>query len=245
MSSNAGKLASRLRPSAAMQQAPPDGLGLEPISYVLDAGIVPDAIQGDSSRPVDDIADALPMPKGGACTRPGTELHFSTAFASTTPAGRVALMALPCPNRSDGTLMFVGVDTSPGGGGIVMLETMHPANFGGGVGTFPVFAFDSQSKAVSPGASATFHVKRLGFADVAVTVVVKTLDDSAISGVDFTPINSTLSFASGEVDKTVTVVTIDHGQAGVKRFFLVLQNPQSGALLEFPSQAEIAILGSY
>lgn len=215
------------------------------IAFQLAAGFSPDSIQGSSDRPVDDIVDAIPMPRDGVYTRPGSELHFSTAFAHTTPAGRVAIGLTAPPNVTNGTQMFFGVDTSRGGAGVVMLDTMKPGNFGAGAGIFPAFALNDESVAVAPGNPAALIVRRLGYAACAASVRAQTADDSAVAGVDYVAFDEVLSFASGEVAEDIEIETIDDGQAGVKRFFVVLSNPTTGARLDYPIQAEVQMLGSY
>lgn len=74
----------------------------------------------------------------------------------------------------------------------------------------------------------TYVVSRTGVLDAA-TIQFATSGGTATAGVDFTPVNQTLSFAAGETSKTVTVDVIDNAVAQDSRsVFGVISNPSAG-----------------
>lgn len=90
--------------------------------------------------------------------------------------------------------------------------------------------------------SVTVHVRRRGNLDGAVSVDYTTVEDSATSA-DFTPTSGTLTFASGEYQKTITVPLIDNSlNDGVRRFTVELGNPSSGTFLGGMPTTKVVIL---
>lgn len=81
------------------------------------------------------------------------------------------------------------------------------------------------------GGSLTVTATRLNGTAGAVTVAYATADNSAKSGIDYTGVSGTLSFAAGEATKTFTVAVNDDSQIdGNKIFKVTLSNP-TGAVL--------------
>ena len=77
-----------------------------------------------------------------------------------------------------------------------------------------------------------------------VTVNYATADDTATAGEDYTATSGTLTFASGETEKTVSVAIIDDEvEDSGETFTLVLSDP-SGAVLEDDSEATGTILNT-
>lgn len=222
---------------------PQDNRGFQAFTFPLASGISPDAAQGTDIRPVDDIADFEPLPAKGAITRNGTELHEATAWVYTSPAGRIAILQMPCPNLSDGTQLFAAVDTS--NQAILELFSFKPAAFGDGAGIAPAFKFSGEEAQVVPGIPVTVTIYRTAFVDSPATVLVQSVDGTAVAGVDYLAVHQALNFAAGEVSKTVTVTTIDHGQSGLGQLQLVLSQPGVGSFIDFPGAYNITILGSY
>lgn len=74
-----------------------------------------------------------------------------------------------------------------------------------------------------------------------VSVDYRTADLGALAGSDYTSRTGTLTFAPGEVVKTVTVPLLDDGVAeGIERFSLLLSNPLNATLGDGFALAEIA-----
>ena len=70
-------------------------------------------------------------------------------------------------------------------------------------------------------------VTRTGAAHETVTVDYATLDGTATAHADYAPTRGTLTFATGERAKTVTVAVLDDAHdEGVETLTLVLSNPR-------------------
>lgn len=66
----------------------------------------------------------------------------------------------------------------------------------------------------------------------AVSVQLTTLDDSATAPADYQSVNTTLSFADGEVMRSVEIpIAVDALNEGQEQFFVQLSNPSGGATL--------------
>ena len=78
---------------------------------------------------------------------------------------------------------------------------------------------------------ALIEVQRSGDTNAAVSVSYSTTDGTARAGVDYLTASGTLSFATGEVTKNITVPVIDNGQLnGPRALSLMLTNPIGGTL---------------
>ena len=101
------------------------------------------------------------------------------------------------------------------------------------VGTVPTLEIsDAGTVMEGVGAQVTFTVTRGGDTSVAVDVDYTTANGGASSGLDFTPNSGTLSFASGETEKTVTVDVLDDAVFEIdETFFVNLSNPTGGATI--------------
>ncbi|MSR67366.1 hypothetical protein EXS65_00865 [Candidatus Peribacteria bacterium] len=76
----------------------------------------------------------------------------------------------------------------------------------------------------------------------AVTVNYATNGGSGASGVDYTPVSGTLTFAANEISKTFTVSILTNGNStGGKTVNLILTSPSGGTTLADPSSATITI----
>lgn len=91
--------------------------------------------------------------------------------------------------------------------------------------------------------SVILTVTRSGDTGSAVTVHYATTDGAAQAGSDYTATAGTLSFASGETAKPITVpITDDSADENTEDFGVSLSAPSSGATLGSPSQAIVAIV---
>lgn len=90
--------------------------------------------------------------------------------------------------------------------------------------------------------SITLTVVRSGGIGLAVSVNYASANGTATAGSDYTAVAGTLSFASGETQKTIVVlVTSDSFAEGNETFSVALSNPSAGAALGSPSSETITI----
>jgi len=113
-------------------------------------------------------------------------------------------------------------------------------------GTFtvppPAFSLSSAGYSVSEGdGHATVTINRTG-SIVPASVHFATTGGTATAGSDYTAVSQTVSFASGETSKTVSVPIIDDSQIeGSETVQLSLSSPSAGATLGSPSSATLTI----
>lgn len=108
-------------------------------------------------------------------------------------------------------------------------------------------AFAATIFSVTQGAgSATVTVVRTGNASGAATLQYTANSGTAVSGVDYTPVTGTLSFAAGQTFQQFTVPLLKAGGSGGpnKTILLTLSNPTGGAPLASPSVATIVLVGN-
>ncbi len=107
--------------------------------------------------------------------------------------------------------------------------------------TAPVFTVDEH------GSVATIQVSRTNGSTAAVTVNYTTVDltpgpTAAVANADYLPKSGTLTFASGETNKTITINILDDtGVEFDEEFAIILSNPTGGATLGL-TQTRIAII---
>ena len=91
------------------------------------------------------------------------------------------------------------------------------------------------------GASVDFEVSLSGASASAVTVDYATADGTAAAGADYTTTSGTLTFASGETSKTVSVPVLDdtHDE-GEETFTLTLSNPTGATIADSEATGAIA-----
>jgi len=105
-------------------------------------------------------------------------------------------------------------------------------------------ALQSGSYSVSEaGATISLNVVRGNGDAGAVSVDFSTTDGSATAGSDYQASSGTLSFADGELSKTVQVTILDDAVfEGDELFYVQLSNPQGGATLGNPASAAVTII---
>ena len=123
---------------------------------------------------------------------------------------------------------------------VTLTHTASGADYGSVTGTLvvavndddsttPLIEFTRDTIDTGEGAVAVVRVRKLGGA--AATVDYATADGSATAPADYTAASGTLSFASGETEKTVTVAIVDDGAAdGDEHFTVTLSNPSGASL---------------
>ncbi len=107
-----------------------------------------------------------------------------------------------------------------------------------------IFSFSSPQITAS-GATATLTVQRTGLTNVAVEVDYATMGGSAHSGVNYTPVSGTLTWAAGDTTpRTITITNIRAAESGnAVSILVVLNNPSDGARLGTPAIGEVVIPG--
>jgi poly(3-hydroxybutyrate) depolymerase len=106
------------------------------------------------------------------------------------------------------------------------------------------FAFESANYYVAEDAGVALIGVLRGTDDTnsTVTVSLATADNSATSGLDYTGLTNTLSFAPGERRKVVPVPILNDGiKEGLENFTLILSNPTGGAVLGAPTTTTVYI----
>lgn len=135
---------------------------------------------------------------------------------------------------------------------MMWLDLSSPVNATVPQRLIPAFMFDNDATAGNPGIAVTDVVvdETAGTASFfvwldkpsvnVVTVNYATADDSAAAGQDFRAASGSLSFAPGEVVKTVMVDILDDGTAELDEFFkLVLSNPSNASIVDSSGLAMI------
>ncbi|PYS63737.1 MAG: hypothetical protein DMF74_09040 [Acidobacteria bacterium] len=91
--------------------------------------------------------------------------------------------------------------------------------------------------------SVTIAVTRTGDVSAPTSVDYATSDGTATAGSDYTATSGTLTFAAGELSKTISIPIIDDNlyEGTAETFNLTISNPTGGAILSSPSVATITI----
>ena len=147
-------------------------------------------------------------------------------------------------NLSFGPYILGGVNDATGVASIHIDKLKVRGLADASVGVTPgVFQFQQSSYSVSEGTtSLVVTVTRTVGTDGAADVTVTSTDDTATAGSDYTAVNSTLSFADGDVSKTVTVtIADDETVEGAEAFTLSLSNATGGATVGGVGDATVTI----
>ena len=141
---------------------------------------------------------------------------------------RVNRAALP-PKAPGCAVVLVETSSNAGLGLVPRCDVdMGGASLDRGPGTI---AFESDALVVKESdEGAVVAVVRKGGNSVEVSVDVKTVEDSATAGSDFEPVDTTITFAPGEMRKEISIQIMDDGKYERDEIFLVtLSNPKGGA----------------
>src|SRR5689334_18370160 len=95
----------------------------------------------------------------------------------------------------------------------------------------------------APGNSVSITVQRLGDSVGSVSVDLKTADDSATAGSDYSPVIATLVWGDGNASsKTINIPIIDDNIFELReRFSVTLSNPTGGAVIQDPNPVYVNI----
>ncbi|HEU5149656.1 MAG TPA: PKD domain-containing protein, partial [Iamia sp.] len=150
------------------------------------------------------------------------------AFNGTNPNGTWNLYVVDDANAETGTLA---------GGWSLTVET--------GVATFPgqIQLSQAEYRGTEGGGVATVTISRVSGDDGAVGVTLATGTGTATAGVDYTPVNQTVSFADGQTSRTVDIpITDDAVDEGTDELIpIALSNPTGGATLGSPTSGQIRL----
>jgi hypothetical protein len=156
----------------------------------------------------------------------------------------------PVANLSAGTAAFTMTGLSPGTTYDFRVRAINNqgdsgyTNVAGATPTpVPQLEFAVSTLSVNENAgTAQIQIVRLANEHGAVSVHVATSGGSAVAGVNYTPIDTTLNFADGQASQTLTIPIRDDGVVtGDLSLNLVLSAPGGGALLGSPSSATLII----
>ena len=139
-----------------------------------------------------------------------------------------------------GTVNFSVNLSNPAGGATLIAPTNALVNImDHNVGV----AFQSATNyAVETSSAAVVFVQRIGATNTAFSVNYATTNITAISGVNYVSVSNTLSFASGESLKAISIPLINDPQVtGDLLFGINLSHPTAGTLLVYPTNALVVI----
>jgi uncharacterized repeat protein (TIGR01451 family)/uncharacterized delta-60 repeat protein len=120
--------------------------------------------------------------------------------------------------------------------------TIAESSFGAGVLAFSQTNFS----AFGSSGMAAVNIVRTNGSTGPVSVTMNTSDGTAIAGVDYILTNVVVTFADGEISKTVYVRTVQHTNVQPDKTFVVtLSNPQDGATLGANNPATVTILDDH
>lgn len=189
-------------------------------------------VRADTSpgvTPVLNSNNVFPSPDGTEMVpRDGIEIRKRYAL-TTEPAGRKALVVETAPPDVALGFLFMIIDTEAGGNKIERASFMRYRTQLPMESDLSHVYIGSQSSVPAPGAlnDAAF---RYGNMDIATTVFYRTVDGTAVAGVDYTAASGIFSFNAGFEQSENSVVVNVAGGAG-KYFTLELYNPGPRTIL--------------
>ncbi len=133
-----------------------------------------------------------------------------------------------------------GTTSSNGAGDYLLsISTFAAPNFGGP----GEFSLDPATLSVNENAgTATLTVQRSGGSAGAASVDVSTQSNTALAGLDFTPLTTTLTFADGETSQSIAISITDDLLPESDETFTVTLSNATGATLGAPSASVVTIL---
>jgi hypothetical protein len=157
----------------------------------------------------------------------------ATTFANN---GRLTAAITAADLATTGTVPVTVVNPAPGGG------TSNAVNFTIGVAAGVLQLSASSYSVAESGGTATIIITRTGGSGGAVGVTVATSNGTATAGTDYTTVNQVVTFANGEINKTVTIpILSDTLVEGNETVTVTLSSPTGGAALGTPTTAVLTI----
>jgi Calx-beta domain len=115
----------------------------------------------------------------------------------------------------------------------------------GGAVQFSADFFNANECAALP-CNATLTLSRSGGAAGGVTVDFITADGTAVAGADYTTTSGTVTFAAGQMSRTISVpLVIEPGAQPLKTFSVVISNPGGGGTLGARQSAQVRITDTH
>ncbi len=173
----------------------------------------------------------------GTAKSTGTPADFQAATGTVSflanETQKTITIPINNPGKTSGSTQFTVTLSAPLNGdltvgrdsGTVTIIDEDPV-----INQFSIFGDGTSTiAAVDEGAGTiTFVVKRAGDATGTASVDYTTVDDTAQAGTAYTKMSGTLQFASGEVEKMITVPILHSLDAGSDQFNIQLSNPTNG-----------------
>ncbi len=201
----------------------------------------------------------ITITRSGSTTVPDS-VHFATANGSATAGSDYTPVSQDVSFAAGETVKTVSIPVTNDGllesSETVSLELSSPSA-GATIGSpstatltiqdnDAALAFSAGSYSVKEsGGSALITVNRTGYSSSAVSVHFATANGTASAGADYTTVSEAVSFAVGEMSKTVTVpIANDKLLEGNETVKLQLSGPSTGALLGSPSSATLTVVNS-
>jgi hypothetical protein len=165
-------------------------------------------------------------------------VNGTLVFAPGVTAMTVAMPVIGDSTAEDMERAWIVLDTPVNA---VVQQRLTPIFFFDNDATAGVPAISASDPVVDEGAGrATFMVWLNKPSTATVTVGYATADETTSAGIDYRPASGTLSFAPGEVVKTVTVDLVNDADTELDEFFtLLLSNPGNATLAENAGRAQI------
>jgi hypothetical protein len=164
-----------------------------------------------------------------------TSLLTADASASTTSSASPASEGFDYVVPATGTYYALVREFSTSTGNYHLLVT--------GNNEPGAFQFGAPSYSAGEGSAATLTVNRVAGSTGTVSVNYAVSGGAATAGADFTPVAGTLTFAAGEVSKTITIpISRDALLEGSENFVVTLSNPTGGATVGAGGSAVVTIL---
>ena len=194
---------------------------------------------GNGENPQPNTGALLTQPTNFLGFAAATQLGFditptNDAFVTTSAGGATELYALNLTTGNPTDLGVVG-----GGVSLRALAVLPPQT---GAGTLQ---FEAGTYSLNENGSVTVRVLRVGGATGPVTIDFATVDGTAKGGVNYVPVNGTLSFANGVTAQTITIPAVGDlsGTPGdpATTFTVVLTNPTGGAALSATTTTTVTI----
>ncbi len=148
--------------------------------------------------------------------------------AFTGNLDEIVIVIAGVPNADDGTTVEVDFDFF--------------AFTSGDPSTTPDVSLEGSSFSIPEGDTVTVNVMLSEAADSQVAVTVSSSDGSAVAGVNYTAVSEEITFAPGETQKSVSVVTLDDDEDNDDRTLTLALSNASGADIGLPSSAIVTIV---
>lgn len=188
---------------------------------------------------VADVQNMVSDPDGGGMRLRDGSAVYQRATNVTTPVGGIAMTVNSRLPNLDNSSWLVSCSNTSSNNRIEHLALTRPRNNISADSLDCNFHFQQASYFVIFGQQVIVTVVREGNIGRSVTVNYATANGTASAGTDYTAASGTLTFAPGDVTKTITLTTADANQTTDKNFTISLSSASAGAQLTEPKKATI------